>query len=144
MSIIAASARSFWRAPPMMGVNQPTAFACLRGFASAMAAGTNHWFWHRRQIREYSCLPIGKRTVRPRGEVSQGPGSVAPEAIGRDGERVRRPSLHFADGSARAVGGTGGRVAMQSVIEIDRPAEAVYGFFLDLERSIVSTDPKVE
>ena len=33
---------------------------------------------------------------------------------------------------------------MQSVIEIDRPVESVYGFFLDLERSIVSTDPKVE
>jgi uncharacterized membrane protein len=35
-------------------------------------------------------------------------------------------------------------MAMQSVIEIDRPVESVYGFFLDLERSIVSTDPKVE
>jgi len=33
---------------------------------------------------------------------------------------------------------------MQSVIEIKRPVEAVYGFFLDLERSIVATDPTVE
>ena len=35
-------------------------------------------------------------------------------------------------------------MAMQSVIEIKRPVEAVYGFFLDLERSIVATDPTVE
>jgi len=33
---------------------------------------------------------------------------------------------------------------MESVIEIRRPVEAVYGFFLDLERSIVRTDPTVE
>ncbi len=33
---------------------------------------------------------------------------------------------------------------MQSVIEINRPVEAVYGFFTDLEQSIVRTDPKVE
>ena len=33
---------------------------------------------------------------------------------------------------------------MQSVIEIDRPVEAVYGFFLDLERNMIRTDPKVE
>ncbi len=32
---------------------------------------------------------------------------------------------------------------MQSVIEINRPVESVYGFLLDLERSIVSTDPTV-
>jgi uncharacterized protein YndB with AHSA1/START domain len=35
-------------------------------------------------------------------------------------------------------------MAMQSVIEISRPVESVYGFFLDLERSMVSTDPTVE
>ena len=35
-------------------------------------------------------------------------------------------------------------MAMQSVIEITRPVEVVYGFFLDMERSIVSTDPTVE
>jgi uncharacterized membrane protein len=35
-------------------------------------------------------------------------------------------------------------MAMESVIEINRPVEAVYSFFLDLERSIVSTDPTVE
>jgi len=35
-------------------------------------------------------------------------------------------------------------MAMQSVIEIKRPVEAVYGFFLDLERSIIATDPTVE
>jgi uncharacterized protein YndB with AHSA1/START domain len=35
-------------------------------------------------------------------------------------------------------------MAMQSVIEIKRPVEAVYGFFLDLERSIPATDPTVE
>jgi uncharacterized protein YndB with AHSA1/START domain len=35
-------------------------------------------------------------------------------------------------------------MAMESVIEISRPVESVYGFFLDLERSIVSTDPTVE
>lgn len=33
---------------------------------------------------------------------------------------------------------------MKSEIDIDRPVEAVYGFFLDLERSIVRTDPTVE
>jgi hypothetical protein len=33
---------------------------------------------------------------------------------------------------------------MHSTIEIKRPVEAVYGFFLDLERSIARTDPKVE
>jgi uncharacterized protein YndB with AHSA1/START domain len=33
---------------------------------------------------------------------------------------------------------------MKSAIDIDRPVEAVYGFFLDLERSIVRTDPTVE
>jgi uncharacterized protein YndB with AHSA1/START domain len=33
---------------------------------------------------------------------------------------------------------------MQSMIEIKRPVEPVYGFFLDLERSIVRTDPTVE
>jgi uncharacterized protein YndB with AHSA1/START domain len=33
---------------------------------------------------------------------------------------------------------------MQSAIDINRPVEAVYGFFLDLERSIVRTDPTVE
>lgn len=33
---------------------------------------------------------------------------------------------------------------MQSVIEISRPVEGVYGFFLDLEQSIVRTDPTVE
>jgi hypothetical protein len=33
---------------------------------------------------------------------------------------------------------------MQSMIEIKRPVEPVYGFFLDLERNIVRTDPTVE
>jgi uncharacterized protein YndB with AHSA1/START domain len=33
---------------------------------------------------------------------------------------------------------------MQSMIEIKQPVEAVYGFFLDLERSILATDPTVE
>ena len=33
---------------------------------------------------------------------------------------------------------------MQADIEINRPVEAVYGFFLDLERNIVATDPTVE
>jgi hypothetical protein len=33
---------------------------------------------------------------------------------------------------------------MQSTIDIKRPVEAVYEFFLDLERSVVRTDPKVE
>jgi hypothetical protein len=33
---------------------------------------------------------------------------------------------------------------MQSMIEIQRPVEPVYGFFLDLERNIVHTDPTVE
>ena len=33
---------------------------------------------------------------------------------------------------------------MQAEIEINRPVEAVYGFFLDLERNIVATDPTVE
>lgn len=35
-------------------------------------------------------------------------------------------------------------MAIHSSIEITRPVEVVYGFFLDLERSIVRTDPKVE
>ena len=35
-------------------------------------------------------------------------------------------------------------VAMHSVIEINRPVEPVFGFFLDLEQNIVRTDPKVE
>ncbi len=35
-------------------------------------------------------------------------------------------------------------MAMHSVIEIKRPVEPVYGFFLDLERSIIRTDPTVE
>ena len=35
-------------------------------------------------------------------------------------------------------------MAMQSMIEIQRPVEPVYGFFLDLERNIVRTDPTVE
>jgi len=35
-------------------------------------------------------------------------------------------------------------MTMHSVIEIKRPLEAVYGFFLDLERSIVRTDLTVE
>jgi uncharacterized membrane protein len=35
-------------------------------------------------------------------------------------------------------------MAMQSVIEIRRPVEAVYAFWLDLERSIIRTDPTVE
>ncbi len=34
-------------------------------------------------------------------------------------------------------------MAMQSVIEISRPVEPVFGFFLDLEQSMVRTDPKV-
>jgi carbon monoxide dehydrogenase subunit G len=34
-------------------------------------------------------------------------------------------------------------VGMESSIEIDRPVEAVYDFFLDLERSIPATDPTV-
>ena len=33
---------------------------------------------------------------------------------------------------------------MESAIEIKRPVEAVYGFFLDLERSVIATDPTVE
>jgi hypothetical protein len=33
---------------------------------------------------------------------------------------------------------------MQSMIEISQPIESVFGFFLDLEHSVVSTDPKVE
>jgi uncharacterized membrane protein len=33
---------------------------------------------------------------------------------------------------------------MQSVIEISRPVEVVYGFWSDLEHSIVRTDPTVE
>jgi uncharacterized protein YndB with AHSA1/START domain len=33
---------------------------------------------------------------------------------------------------------------MQSVIEINRPVEVVYGFFTDLEHSIIRTDPTVE
>ena len=35
-------------------------------------------------------------------------------------------------------------MAMQSVIEINRPVEPVFGFFLDLEQSVARTDPKVE
>jgi hypothetical protein len=35
-------------------------------------------------------------------------------------------------------------MAMRSAIEIKRPVEAVYSFFLDLERSITATDPTVE
>ena len=35
-------------------------------------------------------------------------------------------------------------MAMHSVIEINRPVEPVFGFFLDLEQNIVRTDPKVE
>ncbi len=35
-------------------------------------------------------------------------------------------------------------MAMQSVIEIKRPVEVVYAFWLDLERSIVLTDTTVE
>lgn len=35
-------------------------------------------------------------------------------------------------------------MGMHSVIQIKRPVDAVYGFFLDLERSIVRTDPTVE
>ena len=35
-------------------------------------------------------------------------------------------------------------MAMQSVIEIKRPVEVVYAFWLDLERSIVRTDTTVE
>jgi hypothetical protein len=33
---------------------------------------------------------------------------------------------------------------MQAAIQINRPVHAVYGFFLDMERSIVATDPTVE
>ena len=33
---------------------------------------------------------------------------------------------------------------MQAEIQINQPVEAVYGFFLDLERNIVATDPTVE
>ena len=33
---------------------------------------------------------------------------------------------------------------MHSEIEINRPVESVYGFFLDMERNIVATDPTVE
>jgi uncharacterized membrane protein len=33
---------------------------------------------------------------------------------------------------------------MHAEIEINRPIGAVYGFFLDLERNIVATDPTVE
>jgi Polyketide cyclase / dehydrase and lipid transport len=33
---------------------------------------------------------------------------------------------------------------MHAEIEINRPIEDVYGFFLDLERNIVATDPTVE
>jgi uncharacterized membrane protein len=33
---------------------------------------------------------------------------------------------------------------METSIQINRPVETVYGFFLDLERNIVATDPKVE
>jgi uncharacterized protein YndB with AHSA1/START domain len=35
-------------------------------------------------------------------------------------------------------------MGMHSVIEIRRPVERVFGFFLDLEQSIVRTDPTVE
>ena len=35
-------------------------------------------------------------------------------------------------------------MAMQSVIEIARSVEPVFGFFIDLEQTIVRTDPKVE
>ena len=35
-------------------------------------------------------------------------------------------------------------MTMHSVIEINRPVEPVFGFFLDLEENIVRTDPKVE
>jgi uncharacterized membrane protein len=35
-------------------------------------------------------------------------------------------------------------VGMHAEIEIARPVEAVYAFFLDLERNIVATDPTVE
>jgi uncharacterized protein YndB with AHSA1/START domain len=35
-------------------------------------------------------------------------------------------------------------MSMQSAIEVKRPVEAVYAFFLDLEQSIVRTDPTVE
>ncbi len=35
-------------------------------------------------------------------------------------------------------------MAMHSVIEINRPVEPVYGFFLDFEQNIVRTDPRVE
>ena len=33
---------------------------------------------------------------------------------------------------------------MQSMIDIKRPVEPVYGFFLDLEQNIIRTDPRVE
>jgi uncharacterized protein YndB with AHSA1/START domain len=33
---------------------------------------------------------------------------------------------------------------METSIEIDRPVETVFGFFMDLERTIVATDPKVQ
>ena len=33
---------------------------------------------------------------------------------------------------------------MRAAIEIARPVDAVYGFFLDMERNIVATDPTVE
>ncbi|SRR6266508_4647051 len=33
---------------------------------------------------------------------------------------------------------------METSIQIDRPVETVFGFFLDLERTIVATDPKVQ
>jgi len=35
-------------------------------------------------------------------------------------------------------------LGMQSIIDINRPVEPVYGFFLDLEQNIVRTDPTVE
>jgi len=35
-------------------------------------------------------------------------------------------------------------MAMRAAIEINRPVQDVYGFFLDMERSIVATDPTVE
>ena len=35
-------------------------------------------------------------------------------------------------------------MAMHSTIEIGQPVEEVYGFFLDMEHSIVRTDPTVE
>jgi hypothetical protein len=33
---------------------------------------------------------------------------------------------------------------METSIEIDRPVERVFGFFLDLERTVVATDPEVQ